>query len=72
MASATTIVRPRLHHVNPTSADSPTATSTPTTTATTRSMALRTACDNVTCATSRAVSGASTDRGEPGSSNAIK
>ena len=36
MASAAATVRPRLHHVNPTAAESPSATSTPATTLATR------------------------------------
>ena len=41
IASATAIVIPRLHHVNPTSAARPTASRTPATTAATRLIALR-------------------------------
>ncbi|HMH92849.1 MAG TPA: hypothetical protein VK586_17415, partial [Streptosporangiaceae bacterium] len=59
--------------MNPTTAESPTATSTPVTTAETRRTALNTVWYRVTCATSRAVSGASTGRGElDGTARAIR
>src|ERR1700722_8604059 len=64
---------PRLHQVNPTTAESPTATSTPVTTAATRRTALRTVWYRETRATSMAVRGASTGRGVlDGSASAIR
>ena len=62
MTMAVAISAPRLHQVRPTMVENAIATSTPRTTLTTRSMPLRTMPTSVTCATSSAVSGASTGR----------
>ncbi len=71
-ASATTIVIPRLHQVNPTHADRLTASSTPTTTAATRRTALLSVWYRLTCTTSSAVSGARTGCGLTGSGSATR
>jgi hypothetical protein len=72
-ASAIAIVSPRLHQLKPSQADKPSASRTPVTTAITRVIALRIVWYNVTCATSSAVSGASTGRGVTvGTSSASK
>ena len=72
MTSAAKTVRPRLHHVSPTTLDTRIATSTPATTLPMRCQPERMLWYGVTCTTSSAVSAATTGGSVPGNGSAAR